>query len=82
MSYVIETGVPLPQCVNKGTGGGPRGPRKPWTQTLDAMEPGQSTLTTEYSDVRTAEQFRYYRPERKYATRKVPGLGWRVWRVA
>lgn len=81
-TYTIEDGIPIPECPSKGNGGDVRGPKKPWTQTLDALAPGQSTLTTQYADIRAAEQFRYYRPERKFATRKVPGLGWRVWRTA
>jgi hypothetical protein len=82
MSYVIEDNIPLPECQNKGMGGSPRGPRKPWTKTLDTLKPGQSTFTTEYSDLNALAQFKLYRPERVYATRKVPGQGWRVWRVA
>lgn len=81
MSYVIEEGVPLPACPSRGNGGGPRGTQKPWTQTLDALKPGQSTLTTEHTDVKAAEQFRIRRPERTYTIRKIAGQGWRVWRM-
>lgn len=79
--YEIEDGIPIPKCCNKGNGGGPRGCRKPWTMTLDALQPGQSTLTTEHSDARAASQFRQWRPEKVFAIRKIPGQGWRVWRT-
>lgn len=81
MSYVIEEGIPMPECPSKGNGGAHRGPKKPWGMALDSLQPGQSTLTTEWSDVRAAEQFRLYRPERRYAVRKIAGQGWRVWRT-
>lgn len=82
MSYVIETGVPLP-TDGKGSGGRKRGPSTPWTQALDAMHPWQSAFTPEWSDVKAVEKMRLYRPDRKYSVRKVqvPERGWRVWRI-
>lgn len=80
-TYTIEAGIPIPE-PKKGKGGAPRGPRKLWTATLDQLAPGESILTTEHKDTRAAEQFRLHRPERVFAIRKIPGQGWRVWRVS
>lgn len=82
MSYVIEDGVALPDDSRGwGKGGRDRGCKTLWTQTLDALTPGQSVLTGEYRDYQTAEKFKPRRPERKFAIRKIAGQGWRVWRT-
>lgn len=81
-TYTIEEGIPLPTAANEWFGGRPRGPQTPLTQTLDRLQPGQSLLMTEAKEMKAAEQFKFRRPERKFAFRKVPGEGWRVWRVA
>lgn len=80
-TYTIEEGIPLPEADNKGKGGTPRGPKTEWGKTLDRLQPGQSTLTTEFRDTKSFEQFKVRRPERKYAMRKWNGQGWRVWRL-
>lgn len=79
--YAIETGVPIPKCRSCATGA-PRRAQTPWTIVLDALEPGQSTLTTEYGKMKAASQFRMQRPEKTFVCRKIPSVGWRVWRTA
>lgn len=79
MSYVIEEGIPLP--TSRKGGYRHSGPRSPWTKAVDKLEPGQSVLTTEYSEFKAAEQLTQRNKPRKYAIRKVPGMGWRVWRL-
>lgn len=78
----MEDGIPVPTVQNRGLNG-ERGPkaRTPWTQTLDSLQPGQSVLTTEDRDRKAAEQMKIRRPTKKFAIRKVPSQGWRVWRV-
>jgi hypothetical protein len=80
-TYTIETGIPLPESDSRGLGGAARKPQTEWTKTLDQLQPGQSTLTPEIKDWKSAQQFKVRRPERKYAIRKVAGQGWRVWRT-
>jgi hypothetical protein len=82
VSYVIEEGIPLPKADSLGRGGAARNPQNEWIKTLDRLEPGQSTLTEEPKDVKAAQQFKLRRPEKRFAIRKVPSIGWRVWRVA
>jgi hypothetical protein len=81
MSYVIEDGIELPGSRTRGKGGRDRSCKTPWTQILDSLLPGQSVLCGEYREYRAAEQFKPRRPERKFAIRKIPNEGWRVWRT-
>lgn len=79
MSYVIEDNIPLPETRK---GGNYKGPKSEWTQAVSMLEPGQSVLTPLYREFKAAEQLVLrYRPK-KYAIRKIPSQGWRVWRVA
>lgn len=81
--YVIETGIPLPP-PRKRMVPSPRGARTPWTKAIDALEVGQSVLTTEAKEHIAALQFviRGVAQSKEFAIRKVPGEGWRVWRTA
>jgi hypothetical protein len=80
--YVIEAGVPIPPPHIKASCQDRRGPQTDWTRLLDALGPGQSVLTPDYSEYRTAESFRLRKTDRQFAIRKIPGHGWRVWRTA
>jgi hydroxymethylpyrimidine/phosphomethylpyrimidine kinase len=78
MNYTIEDNVPIPSKK----AGAKIGARTAWTQTLEKLEPGQSVITPNVSDAKAAEQYRYRVSPRDYLIRKVPHVGWRVWRVA
>ena len=66
----IERGIPVPQPLRAGL-----------ADVAEKLEPGESVLV---DDDRTAKSL--YRAivnkGRKAASRKVPGKGWRVWRLA
>lgn len=80
MSYVIETGVPLP-ARQRGIASA-RGARTEWTATLEALDVGQSVLTPDSREYNSAQQFIMKSRPKQFATRKVPGKGWRIWRTA
>jgi hypothetical protein len=79
-TYTIDDDIPVPEPRRSKTGA-PRRAITPWTQTIDRLRPGQSSLCVTWSDYKAADQFRTRRPERKYVIRKIGGQGWRVWRV-
>ena len=78
--YLIEDNIPIPR-PRCGTGMKQPGPRSAFTQAVNALEPGQSVLTDDYADFRAADQFVMRQKPRKFAIRKIPRQGWRVWRV-
>ena len=80
MSYIIEDNIPIPKPRNGG-GGNFIGPKSEWTRTLDAMAPGQSVLTDDYAEFKAADQFAMRHKGKRFAVRKIPSQGWRVWRV-
>lgn len=77
MSYVIESHIPAPEWVERN---GP--PKTDLRLALEGLLPGQSFLMetqNEYQRARTACQ---YLSDRRFSGRKVPGEGWRMWRIA
>lgn len=79
-AYVIEAGIPLPP-PKKSLGGNNVGPKTEWTQTLDRLLPGESVLTTEHREYKAADVFVNRQRPKRFAIRKIDGMGWRVWRV-
>lgn len=80
MSYVIEEGVPVPE-PRRSKVGAPKHARTEWTMTLDKLRPGQCTTTDKFEDYKSAQHFTLRRPDREFAIRKIPRVGWRVWRL-
>lgn len=80
MSYVIEENIPIPE-PRRNKVGSPRCARTAWTMVLDQLSPGQSTLTETWEDFKAAQNFATRRPDRQFVIRKLPRLGWRVWRI-
>ena len=80
MSYVIEDNIPLPNDLGRG-GLGRKDARTDWTETLDRMLPGQPTLAEDNTHRKAAENFKFRRPDKRFVIRKVPHVGWRVWRA-
>lgn len=78
MSYVIETGIPIP--YRAGSVVGLPGPKSELTSCLDSLNPGQSLLTQDPKDYDRAKQFSLRSKPRKFAFRKMRD-GWRIWRV-
>jgi hypothetical protein len=79
-AYVIERGIPIP----RGRGGltpSHQGPRTAWTQTLDALEVGESVKTAEAREYNAAVQFAAKVKPKRFAFRKVDREGWRIWRT-
>jgi hypothetical protein len=74
MTYValyIDHNVPMPNPV-----------RSPIGQAMSALEVGDSFLITEPEDYAKARaRWNNHKPA-KFAMRKVPHVGWRLWRVA
>lgn len=79
MSYVIESGIPVPKS-RKG-GGRPPGLESEVVTALLGLEPGQSILFDDYNKYRIACRRVCGMVARTYVTRKVDGQGWRVWRT-
>ena len=77
MSYVIEDNIPAPPVIERG-----RRSKSPIRAALEALEPGQSFL------MQTAEEYGRARSavahiiDGQFVSRKIPGEGWRLWRVA
>jgi hypothetical protein len=78
--YVIETGIPLPPPMRAG-GGNNVGPKTEWTMVLARLEPGQSVLTADHGEFKTADAFVSRQRPKRFAIRKINGQGWRVWRL-
>lgn len=79
MTYVIEVGIPLPPSTRKG--GNYIGPQSDWTKAVNALEPGESVLTPLHHEFKAAEQLIQRNRPKRYAIRKIPNQGWRVWRL-
>lgn len=79
MTYVIEDGVPLPEGHNNG--GRSSGPQTALGRALHALKPGQSIALPTHEEFRRATSFAWRNADRRFAMRKVPGRGWRVWRT-
>jgi hypothetical protein len=79
VSYVIETGIPLPK--SRSPGGNRVGAQTEWTRAIEALDVGQSVFTPSHDDFKSAEQFVLRQRPKKFALRKVTGMGWRVWRL-
>lgn len=76
MSYVIESHIPAPEPME-------RGKRAPTAvrAAMESLKPGQSFLmltVEEYDRARSASCYLGGR----FVTRKIPGEGWRLWRIA
>lgn len=80
--YVVETSIPVPLPRLRASCQDRRGPQTKWTRMLEDLQPGQSVLTPDHTEFKTADGFRLRKPDRQYAIRKIPGVGWRVWRLA
>lgn len=80
VAYVIEDNVPLPKGHNNG--GRPSGPQTELGRALLALQPGQSIALPTYEEFRRANAHAWRNTDRRFATRKIAGQGWRVWRVA
>lgn len=81
-TYTIEDGIPLVKRTRGNDAARPpTGPRSPLLKVVDQLKPGQSLLMTDHKEVRAAEAFQYRHPERQFAVRKVPAVGWRIWRT-
>lgn len=78
MTYAIESGIPVPPSRR---GGNWAGPKTEWTRKLSELEPGQSVLTDEHSDLKAAEQYIQRNKPKRFVIRKIPSQGWRVWRA-
>jgi hypothetical protein len=78
MSYVIEDDIPLPPVLYRGERSA--GPRTPLTKALWALLPMQSFLL-QAEDYKRAVSYFARMPDRRFATRKLDRLGWRVWRL-
>lgn len=72
VSYVIERGTPVP---TKGR------PKTPIRIALDDMEIGDSVLFPTSGEFMKANSMLVLLRPKKFRTRKIPGEGWRVWRV-
>lgn len=80
MSYVIEHNIPPPPPTHKRRG--PAGQTlSPLTELLRDMPVGSSFLVKTEKERHTVTAKLYRHRSRVYAVRKVPGEGWRVWRV-
>lgn len=79
--FVIRNDVPIPPP----TGHMRHGPRKVTSRISEVMltmQVGGSFLVTDPDDYdRVRKRMGRFEP-RMYTTRKVPGEGWRVWRIA
>lgn len=83
MSYVIQHGIPLPPSAKAHSNH--RGSRGQFSSrlsmVLDAMPVGSSFLLRTKEESKSAtSRFRLFAPKR-FTVRKLPGEGWRVWRV-
>lgn len=79
-TYTVEEGVPIPASDKVHLRQGQE--KSPLRQTLEGLAPGQSVLLDSHDDYRKAMAVTTHAWERKFATRKVIGQGWRVWRVS
>lgn len=77
-AYVIQSDIPVPPTRR---GGNWIGPRTEWTRLLSLLEPGQSVMTEYHNDLKSAEQYIQRSKPKRFAIRKIPSQGWRVWRV-
>jgi hypothetical protein len=70
VALYIDPAIPLPSRV-----------RTPIGQAMRALEVGESFMVTDEADyIKARARWSDYLP-RKFAMRKVPSEGWRVWRV-
>jgi hypothetical protein len=79
--YTIEDNIPLPASAMAHN---QRKPKTPIRLALEALNEGQSLLFTESTEWAKARSIMTHLSPggRKFATRKLAGQGWRVWRVA
>jgi hypothetical protein len=83
MTYIIESGIPLPRAAggNHKRASRPRGRTAPLSVAMDAMEVGQSFMVDTFEEhQRLLGRLGQFKP-RTFAVRKIVGQGWRIWRT-
>jgi hypothetical protein len=75
-TYTIEEGIPVPEKISRAIP-----PKSAVRLTMEALQPGQSFLIDQAVEYDRARAAATAIPDGSYVTRKIPGQGWRVWRV-